>query len=134
MKGFICAIIILALLFTGAFMYVRTLDKLVNSLEEHIKKIESEAKKEDWQQCKNEIEEATKHWNEIQIKLKAFIEHRDIDEIHRIMSEIKGYAEFTDKENLLVSLEILKTLVHHIPENEKLTLENILDTKPNRIT
>ncbi len=134
MKGFICAIIILALLFTGAFIYVHKLEELVSSLEDHIQKIEDSARDDHWEQCMTDIDRTMEHWNEIQIRLKAFIEHRELDEIHRRIVEVKSYAEFSDKENLLVSLEILKTLVSHIPENEKLTLENILYTKIHRIT
>ena len=134
MKGFICAIIILAFMFTGAFIYVHNLDQLVNNIEEHLEKIEDNAKNENWEQCQREIEQTFEHWNETQIRLKAFIEHREIDEIHQLMSEMKGYADFSDKENLLVKLGIIKTLIGHIPENEKLTLENILDTKTHQIT
>jgi len=134
MKGFICAMIILVFMFTGAFIYVHSIDVMISNLEEQIKNIEIHVKNEDWSECQTEIEKALDNWNHMQIVFKAFLDHQELDDIHLILSEIQGYADFSDKENILVKLDALKVLIHHIPENEKLTLENILDTKTYRIS
>ncbi len=65
-------------------------------------------------------------WKKAEKNFKAFIEHYDTDEIYRVLHEIKGYVEFSDKENALVKIGVLHILLSKIPENEKLTLENIL--------
>ena len=68
----------------------------------------------------------TKKWNKTEKKCKVFIDHKELDEITKTMQEAKQYIIFQDAENAMLKISLLHILLEQIPQNESITLENIL--------
>ncbi len=126
MKVFISAILILVVMFAGSGFYVYNLDHKIEYLDEQIGYLETAVHDEDWEKSHNVQEKLMREWTKAEKQFKTFIEHYDTDEIYRVLHEIKGYVAFHDKEKALVKIGVLHILLNRIPENERLTLANIL--------
>ena len=58
--------------------------------------------------------------------LSSILDHGNIDEIEKEVSELLGYTKKQDKINSAVSIKKLQHMLEHLPENYALRLQNIL--------
>lgn len=125
MKSFIAAMLILVLIIVGTAMYIAMLNHSVERLEAHVTQIENDAADENWQSCQAALNDLFEEWNRLKPQLEFFMHHNEMDQIYQILYEVKGYADFRNREELLVKTGVLRILIEHLPENEQLTLKNI---------
>ena len=118
--------VILATVMAGAGVYLKTLDRDVHEICACIRQVEDHAKAEDWQSCRNSIRTLQTRWDKTRKWLMAVIDHREIDLIQEVIYEVIGYCDAENQEQILVKTGVLEMLFQHIPENEKITLSNIL--------
>ncbi len=126
MKSFICAIIIFSSIFVGTGYYNHVLSEEIEKIENHLSDVVSSLDENDWEQCNKKTEDLMKEWDKTQKWLKAVINHKEIELILQTLYEMKGYIKVQNKKEALVKAEVLKVLFEHIPENEALSVMNIL--------
>ena len=126
MKAFICAMVILALVITGASLYAYNLGRTVDRLEAAAAVMADYAVVEDWPGCRSALSDFFEDWNKVYPHLEFFIHHNDIDRINQLLYEIEGYTTVENRDDFLVKCGVIRMLIHQIPDNERFTLENIL--------
>ena len=126
MKSFICAVIIFISIFIGAGVYTHALSEEVKQMENRLSAVVSCVEKEDWDDCNKKTKDLVDEWHKTQKWLKAIVNHKEIDLILETLYEMKGYIDVKNREEALVKAEVLKVLLKHIPENEALSVMNIL--------
>ena len=126
MKSFICAMLIFLIVITGSVIYLRTLDRDVETICQCISKLEEYAEKEDWQKCKEAAGELQSRWNKTKKWLMTIIDHREIDLIQEVLYEVTGYCDAKNQDEILVKTGVLEMMFRHIQENEDVSLINIL--------
>ena len=126
MKSFISAMLLFALMVTGAGLYTKHLEKTLYDFQLQVKTLEASIHKDDWQQSKKQFANLEHEWDEKQTWMKVFIDHRDIEEIETVICEIRGYLAYENAEDALVKTAVLSALFIHLPESESITLNNIL--------
>lgn len=126
MKNFVCAVIIFSSIFVGAGYYTHALSEEVQELEKHLSDVVSYLEQDDWNTCNKETGKMMQKWDKTQKWLKAFVNHSEIDLIMQTIYEMKGSIDVKNKNDALVKAEVLMVLLEHIPENEALSVINIL--------
>ena len=126
MKSFIIAMIIFVLIIAGSGYYTYALSKSIDNIEAKLSDVENNISEEKWEECKAKTEALMQDWEETQKWLKAIVNHKEIDLIIQTLYEMKGYIQAENKEEALVKAGVLKMFFRHIPENESLSLINIL--------
>lgn len=126
MKSFICAIVIFISIFIGSGYYTHLLSKEVQDMQNYLSDVVSCLKEDDWESCNKKTEIMMQEWGKTQKWLKAIVNHNEIDLILQTISEMKGYIDVKNKNDALAKAEVLTVLLNHIPENEALTVMNIL--------
>lgn len=125
MKVFLCAMLILALLITGAVCYTSTLDKRVQQLESELTQLEKNIESADWVASAAVLNSFSERWEKQQKRIKIFAEHDGVDEVYRLLLEMKGCMQNQDQNELLSKISLMHYWLGQIPKNERLTLENI---------
>ena len=126
MKIFWCAMLILLIMIVGAYYYTYVLDQTMLRLEDHINKLEATAAVGNWTDCEKILQQLISDWNGSQIYLNSFTDHKETDDIQKLISEIEGYTKIRDYGSLLVKTGVLRSVMQHMPKSEQLSLENIL--------
>ncbi len=126
MKSFICAIIIFVSIFIGAGYYTHVLAEEVENIENHLADVVSCLEQDDWKNCDQKTKKMMQEWDKTQKWLKAVVNHSEIDLIMQAIYEMKGFIDVKNRNDALVKAEVLKVLLEHIPENEALSIMNIL--------
>ncbi len=126
MKTFIGAMAALLVIIIGIQIYIDVLDDTVSTMEESIEEIISAAGENDWENCQKALEHFQLHWKDAKKWFAVFIHHDEMDLIHEALYEIEIYIQYQDRVQTCAKANVLKILLEHIPENERLTLENVL--------
>ncbi len=134
MKSFVCAMLIFCIVITGSVIYLKILGRDMEEICQCISELEDYAKKEDWNQCKDSAHELKSRWDGTKKWLMAVIDHREIDLIQEAICEVTGYCDAKDKDEILVKTGVLEMLFRHIPENEEVSLINILSNRYHRFS
>ena len=126
MKSFFIAVsIFLVLILSGAafnFCLNGTSKELLKSCEE----INTSIKEEKMEDAYSKAEKLSEYIDGKKPLLSSILDHGNIDEIEKQISELLGFAEQNDVINAAVSVKKLNHMFEHLPENYALTLQNIL--------
>lgn len=116
----ITAVIIAVSVLANQIMY-RDSGKLVQSIEE----AEESVRKNDWNQAAAQIEQITKTWEGIKGMWSALVDHQEIDNIDVTISRLQALIKTRDTSSVLSESAAMKKYVNHIPNKEKLSLDNV---------
>lgn len=96
-------------------------DEILRQLEA----IEHQVHGEQWQEAQQSLAGIIAYWNEINIKWKFLIDHREIDEIEMTVARLQSAFQTREQNNALTELSVLRFYLRHIPAKESLLLRNI---------
>lgn len=116
----IAAAIITASVFAQQILF-RDSDQMVLSIE----KVEEGIKKKDWEQAKNQIDRIMKLWADSKGTWSALVDHQEIDNIDVTLSRLQTLVNSKDTASALQEAAALRKFVGHIPNKEKLSLDNV---------
>ncbi|MFZ5435122.1 MAG: DUF4363 family protein [Bacillota bacterium] len=108
---------------------VTVLVALGNSAQDVIRdfdQIRDAIRNEDWKLAEDRIAAAHTAWDKHRQWWAVVIDHREIDNIEMSFSKVGEYIRYQDKAMASAELTVLKRLIEHIPEKEKVSLKNIL--------
>lgn len=80
---------------------------------------------ENWDISYNEIVKLKSEWEKNKRVWSALIHHDEIDKISENLELLTEYIKAKDKTNSLSHIAVLRKYIEHIPEMDKLSLENI---------
>lgn len=116
----VTAIIIAVSILANQILY-RDSDNLVQSIE----KAEESVRKDDWEQAAAQIEKITETWKGVKSIWSALVDHQEIDNIDVTVSRLQALIKSRDASSLLSESAAMKKYVNHIPNKEKLSLDNV---------
>lgn len=79
-----------------------------------------------WDKAYKASIEYTEKWKDYSKKLKLFVDHQEMDKIETELWKLPQYIKEKTKEESLACVHVLKFLVDHISEIEKVKIQNIL--------
>lgn len=126
MRSFVVAMLIFAFLIAGGVAFNFCLDETSEKLTEGCETIREQVEKENFANAYKKAEELSEYIDRQKPLMSSILDHGNIDEIEREISELLGYTENGDTVNSIVSLKELEHMFKHLPENYALTLQNIL--------
>lgn len=116
----ITAAIVAVSVFSQQILY-RDSGKIVQSIE----KVEESIIKKDWNQAKNQIGQNMKIWEAVKGTWSALVDHQEIDNIDVTLMRLQTLINSKDTASALSEAAALKKFVNHIPDKEKLILDNV---------
>jgi len=119
-------VLILFILLTGYGVYnVYYLTKTSTVMDEILKELENVVIKEDWDMAEDQLNKFIKKWGENKTYWSVLINHSEIDNIEQSIERLKRYIKLQDSLEASAETAGLKYYVLHIPENGRLSIENI---------
>lgn len=126
MKSFAGAIVAFVIIIAGIEVYSIVLNRCVGTMEDCVEQILLATDQQDWHGCRTHLNRFFKYWETARKWFAIFIHHEEMDFINEALYEIEMYIRYEKQAETAAKANVLKILLEHIPENEKLTLENIL--------
>lgn len=125
MKGFITVMCILAVMIVSFFFYQTNLQNLSFDMISHIEKVEESVRNNKWKNVDEEMKQLTKMWDTVSVQYGMTIGHEELDLIMLSLFRADEYRAYREEPEFMAEIINLKKLVDHIPNKEKLSLENI---------
>lgn len=94
---------------------------LVNLIEE----LQDDIKNGKWDNADECLKKIDSNWSDVNSTWAVLIDHQEIDNIDSTLSRLKMLVEYEQKPMALSEADVLRNYVEHIPDKEKLTLENV---------
>ena len=126
MKSFFVAMAIFAILIGGGFAFNYCLNGTSERLIATCDKINGQVEGGNFSDAYKSAEELSEYIDSQKPLMSSILDHSNIDEIEKEISELLGYTQNRDMVNSTVSLKKLRHMFSHLPENYALTLQNIL--------
>lgn len=123
-------LIILTLILAG-FLGLSTwgyyhLENSARTMSSHIDKSEKAVAAGDWPAASREISRMSARWKKTKSVWTVLVNHEEMDKIDMTVARVKQVLATKDQTETRAGLAELKMFIRHIPENEALTLHNIL--------
>ncbi|GFR35417.1 DUF4363 family protein [Thermobrachium celere] len=118
-------ILLFSLIISAGILVNIFLNNTSKSLLNSIYVIQFNIEYNNWDISYNEIVKLKKEWKTIERVWSALIHHDEIDKISENLELLTEYIKEKDKTNSLSHLSVLKKYIEHIPEMDKLCIENI---------
>lgn len=118
------AILISFLLLIG-WGNIYILEKGASSLTENAEKLRISIENENWQEADKLFRETEESWHKLRVFWPMLIHHQEMDRIEESLEKLKSYLHYQEPSNSMAELYSLIKYIRHIPEKEKLNLQNI---------
>ena len=126
MKRLITAIILLTLVIAaciGTYFYIR---QTTSMLDVSVATAQMQAQTDDIAGAHETMMENYAAWRQHHGILSTLVRHNEIDETERLYQRTLQALENADREEALMQLAELRTLLRHLPEMEKPNFPNVL--------
>ncbi len=123
MKRLIIAII---LFISVIVIYISTVSYIINSCENTRDLVDKAVMSfKENKDANNETEYLKEYWDKEEKILSAFVNHDHIDEIELSISSLNIYAKNGDEKMFYMYADSIKTLIHQVLEDTKITPSSI---------
>jgi len=126
MKIITGTVIITVIIFMFSFYSVSVLAQTTEEMTTILEKVEENVLGLEWEQAELSMEEFFKKWNKKHFVWSLLIEHSEIDSIDISICHIRAYMKLQNSTEAYVEIKALFKYLKHIPETEKLTIQNLL--------
>jgi len=126
MKNVVISLIIFIIMIICIVISLNYLNKATDDLRKLNDEIELYITDNDWDKAYKSSIEYTEKWRDYSEKLKLFVDHQEMDQIEIELWKLPQYIKEKNKEESLASIHVLKFLIDHISELEKVSMQNIL--------
>lgn len=125
MKNVVIALLILVIMIITMFSSI----KYLNEASQNLGKLNDEIKQniidDNWDKAYKNSIEFTNKWEDYSKKIKLFADHHEIDNIEIELRKLPQYIKEKAKDESLACVHVLKFLLNHIAELEKIKIHNI---------
>ncbi len=119
-------VIVLFMLVTLFGVYnVYYLNKTSVIMDDVLSELDKAVKTENWNGAEKALKTLENNWGKSKIYWSVLINHSEVDNIEQSIERIKQYIRLNDPIETSAETAGLRRYFLHIPENEKLTIENI---------
>jgi len=126
MRIYVAVITVVALALIFGIYTVNTLssnaEEIVCGFDDMEKAIEAEK----WEDAEEYVVKARERWGEVKRWWPMVIDHQEIDNIDMAFARIDKYIAMRDRTMSYGELAVLRQMLEHIPDMEKVNLKNIL--------
>jgi len=123
--GYVIIIIVVALIGLGGAYFQSYLEKTAAELSLELEKVKDKVAEGNWEESKEAFISFNKKWERVRKNWAMFTNHFEIDNIEMKLVRSQEFIEAKDRVNAAVELSEAIMLLEHIPERERLTLQNI---------
>ncbi|AGL03075.1 DUF4363 family protein [Desulfoscipio gibsoniae] len=125
MRIYAAVVVVLLLVLSFSFITLNKLESSANDMVAGLGGMEMAIAGDNWEYAGTGIAKVENLWNEHKSWWAMVIDHQEIDNISMSLARIKHYISMQDRVMASSELAVLKQLLVHIPEKEKVNLENI---------
>lgn len=125
-KIIVSIILLLTLIIVSSSYTYNTLFTASERLDRHIAEIESNIKAKNWADASKGLSAFENEWSHENKTWEMLLDHFEIDNIDAAFARLSKYIETQDPTLALGEAASLKLMIKHIPEKEKLSINNIL--------
>ena len=125
MKNVVISLIISVIMVVAMSFSIKYLNKVSQNLGRLNDDIELQLTDDNWDRAYETSIELTDKWKGYSKKIKLFSNHQEIDNIEIELWKLPQYIKEKTKDEALASVHVLKFLLDHIAELEKIKIQNI---------
>lgn len=126
MRFLVCVSLLLVLLFVGCWLAVGYIQYSADQIVAHFDELSAAIDGEDWAQARQLFSHCQAEWEQISSRWKAIINHEDLRDIEISFVDMGIVLEQENLEEAQEEMATLRYYMLHVPDNEKLRLNNIL--------
>jgi len=116
---------VVALIGLGGAYFQSYLEQTAAELTLELTRVKDRVEEGDWEESKEAFLSFNKKWKRVRNNWAMFTDHFEIDNIEMKLVRSREFIEAKDAVNAAVELSEAIMLLEHIPERERLTLQNI---------
>ncbi|WP_205598673.1 DUF4363 family protein [Clostridium niameyense] len=105
-----------------SFKLTNTCNDLINKCEV----LEQSIKSDSWEASYNDSVDLLKRWEKENSVISSMVHHSEVDNMNNELWKLTQYTKFNNKEESLASIHVIKFLLKHIIEMERINITNIL--------
>jgi hypothetical protein len=125
MKNVILSFAIFIIILIAMTFSISYLNKVSSNLQKLNDEIEQNITDNKWDEAYKESIDYTQKWEKYSKVIKLFVNHQEIDNIEMELWKLPQYIKEHTKDESLASVHVLKFLVSHISNIEKINIQNI---------
>lgn len=126
MRNVVLVLLISAIMIIAISFSISYLNEVSQDLGKLSSEIERDIIDENWDKAYKASLEFRNKWEDYSKKIKLFANHQEIDNIEMEISKLPQYIKERTKDESLASVHVLRSLLNHISELEKVKIQNIL--------
>ncbi len=123
--SYVIIITVVALIGLGGAYFQSYLERTAAELTMELAKVKDRVEEGEWGESKEAFLSFNKKWKRVRNNWAMFTDHFEIDNIEMKLVRSREFIEAKDGVNAAVELSEAIMLLEHIPERERLTLQNI---------
>lgn len=109
----------------GSYLIQSWLDRTADQFNQQLDEVELNLNAGDWDQSLLSLKKVRKNWEKVKPYWAILTNHKEIDLIEESLTKTIRAASCKSSTDALINLGILRHSVKHIPEKERLSLENV---------
>ena len=125
MKSVLIIVITLCIILGAGYYTITEVTKTADILISKSGVIKTDIENENWDRALSGLMKFKSFWNDVKSLWTILINHTEIDSIDMALARIEQYILTREKGLALGEMSLLELMIKHIPEKERLTLENI---------
>lgn len=125
MKNVIISFVIFIIILIAMAFSISYLNKVSSNLQNLNDEIEQCITDNKWDKAYSISMDYTKKWEKSTKIIKLFVNHQELDNIEMELNKLPQYLKENTKDESLASVHVLKFLVSHISNIEKVNIQNI---------
>ena len=126
MKAFVTSIVIAVIIVAGSAMYTHELETISDELVAINDVITENIENGQYDEANGKISELDRYLEEKREMLATTGNHQELDTIQINLSELKRFSQGEMQTDALSRCQVLDFLFHHLPQDYRLKIENIL--------
>jgi len=125
LKSVLIIVITLCIILGAGYYTITEVTKTADILISKSGVIKTDIENENWDRALSGLMKFKSFWNDVKSLWTILINHTEIDSIDMALARIEQYISTREKGLALGEMSLLELMIKHIPEKERLTLENI---------
>jgi hypothetical protein len=125
MRNIIISIAIFVVMIVALFFCINYLNKVSSKLQKLNDDMEQYITNDNWDKAYKTSMSFVDEWENHSKIIKVFVNHQEIDNVELELWKLPQYIKEKTKDEALASVHVLKFLLSHIPNLEKINLQNI---------
>ena len=125
MKVYIAVVSMILFLLVLSVYTLHAFSDTAAQMAGEIDRLESDVMNSNWTGAANTVEEIKQNWDKHKQWWAIFIDHQEIDNIDTALARTEKFIETQERALGVGELAVLRLMLEHIPEKERVNLKNI---------